>query len=58
MSNSYRTSLKPTLIVTGIYAMWALGASTSLGTGGMIIFVPVVAVATFVAHNMLRWMIR
>lgn len=58
MAGRYRTSLKPTLIVTGIFLFWAFDAPTPMGDGGLMIWAPLVAIAAYFVHNMLRWIIR
>jgi hypothetical protein len=58
VSNSYKTSFKPALIVSAIYFFLALPVPTPLGTGGLIIWTPFVGIAAYFAHNMLRWIIR
>ena len=49
MSSSYRTPLKPTLIVTAIYLVWAWPDAS-------MVFAPVVAIIVYVLHIMFRWM--
>lgn len=58
MSSSVKTSFKPALIVSAIYAFLAIPVPSAMGKGAYVFWTTLGGIAAYLAHNMLRWIFR
>ena len=55
MPRSYRTSLKPTLVITGLFILATAVIPNPMADGAILIVAPIVAIVVYFLHNLLRW---